>query len=462
MAGSAKNVLKANTSAELLSYIINQTPELSGQIDLPVQGETIKPIGKIIMSNQRYRNAFINTINLIGLTVIKRNAYENPWKAFTDKGELNFGQQIREMILDLCNVYDYNEEFLHKDNFLKTEVPNVFNYLHELNFQKYYHTTTSEAQLRMAFENEDLFSFIDEAVSMMYTSYQYDCYQVSKYMLAIRMCDGTMTSIKINDYDNLTNRQKVSAIKNISNLMTFLSPNYNPAGVHRVTQFENQLLIINTKFQADYSTDVLATSYFRGDAELMNAQSALVDGFENFDDARLKKVLKSSYTPFTEDEKKFLANVPAVLLADDFFMNYYYAFDGASETTETSFVNPTTLENNHFLHVWRVFSTSPFANNAIFTKDDVTVTGVTVSPSKVTASAGQSVQFSADVKTTGFANKGVTWESSNDKVVINESGKAQIAADATGTATITAKSVFDDSKQGTATLTISSGAGVGG
>lgn len=34
---SVKSVLRANNNAELLSFIINQTPELSGEVDLPVQ-----------------------------------------------------------------------------------------------------------------------------------------------------------------------------------------------------------------------------------------------------------------------------------------------------------------------------------------------------------------------------------------------------------------------------------------
>ena len=33
-------------SAELLSYIINSNPILSENIDLPVQGQSIAPIGK--------------------------------------------------------------------------------------------------------------------------------------------------------------------------------------------------------------------------------------------------------------------------------------------------------------------------------------------------------------------------------------------------------------------------------
>ena len=51
MAKSQK-VLSTKSSAELLSYIINVTPELRGEIDLPVQGQSIKPIGQIIINNE--------------------------------------------------------------------------------------------------------------------------------------------------------------------------------------------------------------------------------------------------------------------------------------------------------------------------------------------------------------------------------------------------------------------------
>ena len=135
-------------------------------------------------------------------------------------------------------------------------------------------------------------------------------------------------------------------------------------------------------------------------------------------------------------------------------MNYYYALDGVSETKSTEFYNPVTLKNNHFLHIWKCFSSSPFENNAVFTKDNVTVNSVSVNPNPVTSSVGQSVQFTANVVTTGFANKAVTWSSSNDKVTIDAFGKAQILEGATGAITITATSIFDNTKKGTATLNI--------
>lgn len=467
-----KGIIKATTDSELLSYIINVTPELRSEIDLPVQGESIAPIGKIIINNQRYKNAFINTVNLIGLTIIKRNGWDNPWE-FTKRGTLRFGQQIRELVLDLCNVYDYNTNFSDKDRFLSTEVPNVFNYIHEVNFQKFYQTTTSDAQLAMAFDSEGgLFDFIDEAISMLYESLKYDTFLVDKYMLCRRIIDGTVTSVKITDYATLTPRQRVAFMKNVSNKMTFRSPNYNPAGIRRATRFDDQMLIMNTQFEADMSTDVLATSYFRNDAEF-KTNMALIDSFDETDTARLSELLGSAYVPFTDAEKTALGKVPAVIISREWFMDYDYALDADSNSMkQTEFYNPTTLENNHYLHAWRVFSTSPFENAVVFTSDTPAVTSVTVSPATATISAGMDIKLSATVVTTGFANKAVQWsvveadgEQTGHPVVIDVDGNLHVPADYVGSETsggdttynditIKATSVYDGSTNNTAVIRV--------
>ena len=453
-----KNAIKAKNSAELLSYIINVTPELRENIDLPVQGQSIAPIGKIIMNNERYRNAFINTVNLIGLTVIKRNGWDNPWD-FTKRGTLRFGQQIREIINDLCNVYDYNENFSNKERFLQTVVPNVLNYMHEVNFQKFYQTTTSDAQLAMAFETEDLFTYIDDAIAMLYESLKYDTYIVDKYMLCRRILDGTVTSVKIENFANKTTREIVAEMKGISNKMTFRSPNYNPAGIRRATRFEDQIAIVNTDFDGKITTEVLATSYFRNDAE-MKTQMALIDGFSDYDKERLTELLGSAFVDFTADELTALAKIPAMIISREWFMDYDYALNTESGEKQTEFYNPTTLENNHFLHAWRVFSTSPFENAVVFTQDDISVKSVTVSPATATVSKGQELKLSANVETTGFANKAVVYSiSSNvegmDVVTITADGTLKVPATApSGELTVTATSVYDNSVTGTATITV--------
>ena len=463
MAKKAKAVLKAKTDAELLSYIINVTPEFKENIDLPVQGQSIEPIGKIIINNARYRNAFINTVNLIGLTVIKRNGWSNPWD-FTKRGTLRFGQQIRELILDLCNVYDYNTNFDNKTKFLETEVPNVFNYIHEINFQKFYKTTTSDAQMAMAFTEEgNLFDFIEEIISMLYESLSYDTYLVDKYMLCRRILDGTMTPYQIANYDTIDARKRVSAIKNVSNKMTFRSPNYNPAGLRRATSFDDQILIVNTEFEADFTTEVLATSFFRDEAD-MRSRLVLIDSFSEHDDARLKELLLTSYVAFTEEELAQLKDIPAVLISKEWFMDYDYALDNESGMKQTEFYNPQTLENNHFLHAWRVFSTSPFENGVVFGKVAPAVESVAVSPAESSATAGIPVQLTALVETEGFANKAVVWTVENGKeggVTVSQNGLVKIPVgypptgeEADNAVKIKATSVFDKAKSAEASITV--------
>ena len=412
-------VLSVKSDAELMSYIINTTPELASEIDLPVQGQSLAPIGKLIMSNERYKNAFINTINVIGLTVIDRNYWQDPWETFTERGSLQFGQTVREIAVDIADVYDYNAYVESATHFLENVVPNVYNYLHELNFQKFYKTTTSDDQIAMAFNTEGgLMQLIESIIGSLWEGYKYDKYIVNKYMLCRRILDGTITSVEIDNYDSLSARQRVTAMKNIANKMTFRNPNYNPAGLRIATPFADQIMILDTDSEAEISTEVLATSFFRNDAEF-KSQLALIDGYGNHDTARLAEVLGSQYVPFTSDELAALANIPAVIVDREFFQNYNYAFNAEAETANgtraTNFFNPESLRNNHWLHVWKVLSTSPFKQAVVFTKNVTpAVTSVAVTPSTATAAAGQNVQLSATVETTGFANKAVTWSIEKD------------------------------------------------
>lgn len=423
-------VLKVNSDSDLLSYIINVTPELASEIDLPVQGESIQPIGKIIMSNERYKNAFINALDLIGLTIIDRNYWEDPWEGFTNRGTLNFGQSVREMIVDIADVFDYNAYANDPDHFLENVVPNVFNYVHEVNYQKFYKTTTSDEQMAMAFNTEGgLMDLIEKIVTSLYEGYKYDKYIVNKYMLCRRILDGTITSVEIDGYNSLTPRQRVAAIKNVSSKMTFRSPNYNPAGVRVATPFADQIMIMNTDFEADLTTEVLATSFFRNDAEF-KTNLALVDGYGNHDTARLTELLGSAYIPFTDTELTALAGIPCVIVDREFFQDYDYALDTAGDgTRRTDFFNPESLRNNHYLHTWKVVSTSPFKQAVVFTKDVTpAVSSVSVSPSTASVSAGQSIQLSATVATTGFANKAVVWSIDRDSET-TAANKATVSID---------------------------------
>lgn len=454
MGVTAKNI-SAKDSAELLSYVINQTPILKENLDLPVQGQSIKPIGKIIMDNLEYKNAFLNTMNIIGITVLTRNHWENPWKKFTDKGRLSYGQQVREIIVDIANVYDYNNFVNRPHDFVKTEVPNVLNYIHEVNYQKFYKTTTSDEQMAMAFDREDLFLLVDEIVNSLYEGYEYDSYLANKYMLARRILEGTVTAVQIPNFDSMTDRDVVAFIKEYSNNMIFRSPNYNPAGIRKATPFENQFAIVSTKFDAKFTTNVLATSYFRSDAE-MKAQMELCDGFGNFDIPRMNEIFglrdengnliegqyQPGYIPLTDAEMTALQTIPVCLVGVDFFQDRWYGADNMVPGRKTEFFNPQTMRTNHWLHTWGVLSSSPFAQAIVFTTNAQAIASVQVSPSTATVTKGQELKLTSIVSTNGFANKAVAWSinqvAQTAGANINESGVLKVPSDYVSTGSGTA------------------------
>lgn len=455
--------LNTSDGSKLLSYIINQDPVLSENIDLPVQGESIKPIGQIIVDNVRYKNAFINALNLIAVTLIEQNDWENPWEEFTEQGKIDFGQSVREMIVDLVEAHDYNEYRNNATHFLQHEIPDVYNYVYNINFQKFYKVTVNDTEIAMAFTNETgLYNLIQSIYSRLYESYKYDKYQVDKYQLCRRIIDGTIPSAQIANFATNTPRQNVSAMKGYSNKLTFRSPNYNPAGLRLATPFSKQRLIVNTDFEAQISTEVLATSYFLNEAE-MKTKGALIDGFNDFDTERLSALLGNQYVAFTEEELTKLSNVVGVIISDNFFKDFYYALDNRAEesgiTKTTEFYNPETFDNTLWLHAWRIFATSPFANAIVFSKDASAVSSVEITPATATVSKGQNVQLTATVTTTGITNKSVEWtvdaSASADGVTVDVNGLVKVPATATvESITVTATSIFDNTKSDTATITV--------
>ena len=441
-------------SAELLSYIINSNPILSENIDLPVQGQSIQPIGKVIMSKASYRNAFINTVNVIGVTIIKKNLWDNPWD-FTKRGNMAFGQHVREMINDLCDVYDYNAPANDEDRFLQTVVPNILSYIHEINFQKFYQTTTSDAQMAMAFTSEDgLYSLIEDTIGKLYESLKYDEYLVDKYILCRRIVDGTVPSFTLTTTSK-TAREIVSQMKSITNKMTFRSPNFNPAGIRKANKFEELITIMDSDFEGAMSTEVLATSFFKDEAEL-RTNLRLIDGFSTTDEARLTKLLGDAYVQFTDAEKAELAKVKACVIAREWFMDYDYLLDSEAEVKQTDWYSPTTLKHNFFLHKWGVKSSSPFEQCCVFIDDTTpSVDSISVSPSTATVTKGQDLKLSAIVTTTGFANKAVQW------AITEQAETSGATINAEGILKVPSGYVNESGTQGVYNLTISTALATG-
>nr|DAT06755.1 MAG TPA: Head protein [Caudoviricetes sp.] len=433
------NAIRNNATQNYRDYVPKATPD----------ADSIRQIGAIIMDYPALQNEFLSAlVNRIGRVLITSKMYDNPW-AFFKKGLLEFGESVEEIFVNIAKPFQFDPA-VAETNVFKREIPDVRAAFHIMNYQKYYKATISNDQLRQAFLSwQGISDLIAKIVDAMYTGANYDEFQTMKYMLARHILDGHMYPVEIPTVETANMKSIVSVVKGVSNKFTFLSPNYNLAGVQAYTDKNDQYMLINSQFDATMDVEVLASAFNMGKAEF-SGRRVLVDSFGSLDTARLAKLFAgdSTYQEISSGELEALDAIPAVLVDRNWFM----IFDNFYNFTEQ--YNGEGLYWNYWYHVWKTFSVSPFANNALFIPGTPGVTSVTVSPGSATVATGQSVQLSANVVTTNFAPKSVTWAVNSEYATVDNSGKVTVlsTAPASTKITVTATSTYDTSKKGTATV----------
>ncbi len=409
--------------------------------------ESIRRIGEIIMQYTPLQNEFLNAlVNRIARVIITSKMYSNPLSMFK-KGLIDFGETIEEIFVNIANPHQYDVEESESKVFAR-EIPDVRAAFHTLNYKKFYKQTIQNKDLNQAFLSWDgITDLISKIVDAMYTAANYDEFVTTKYMLAKAILDGRLSAITVDANDA---KGAVTKIKGVSNALTFMSNNYNAAGVQTFTDKNDQYLLVNSQFDSEIDVEVLASAFNMSKAEFMGHR-ILIDGFGTLDVARLNALFKDdpNYEEPSEDTLKALNAIPAVLVDKNFFM----IFDNMYEFTEN--YNGQGLYWNYFYHTWKTFSMSPFANALVFVPAVPSVTSVTVSPTAVTCKKGQSVQLSVSVDTENYAPKTVNWKSNTDGVTVDINGLVTVSSSVSGTtATITATSTYDSKKSGTCTVTI--------
>ena len=276
------------------------------------------------------------------------------------------GDTVEEIFTELAKPYIYNPADAEQTLY-KREIPDVRAAYHTLNYKIVYPVTIQNQSLRAAFTSfEGVDRLIASIVESVYKSANYDEFLVMKYIIAREILDNMY--IESIDEPTATNAKTiVSAFKQDSNALTFMSNKYNRAKVHNYADKNDQYLISTAKFDAIADVEVMASAFNLDKAEFMGHR-LLVDTFVTNDEDRLALLFANdpNYKPFTEEEKTQLETVAAVIIDRDFFMIY----DNVIEFTET--YNAKGLYWNYFLHNWKTFSTSPFANAIAFCKKNVT------------------------------------------------------------------------------------------
>lgn len=460
-----------------LEATINETPEVAsalayrgfpsttsekGRVAISLSGTTeeLHEIGAYLSEFQPARNAFLNSlVNRIGLTIVTSKLYRNPWSVFK-RGYLEFGDTIEEIFVNLADVHGFYPEGA-ENTFARRELPDVRAAFHRMNFQKYYKTTVSSSQLRQAFLSwTGVSDLISRIIESLYTSANTDEYYIMRYFLAKCLLNGYIGSVQIPTISKDNAVDIATQFQYMSDLFQYQSTKYNMAGVTTHTDFEDQYFIITAKFKATMNMNVLATA-FNVEYREFQARMITVDTLTDFDWTRLDALftdpatgaLDPGYHRFTAEEIALLDSVPAVLVSRD----WWVVLDNYVESAQ--WFNGEGLYWNHWHHVWKTISCSPFGQAAAFTPTATSVTSVTVSPATATLSKGADMQLSATVVGNGIINKGVQWSiagATQSGTTITSDGYIHIAANETATSiTVTATSIEDSTKTGTATITVS-------
>lgn len=435
------NVIRNNASVDYRNYV----PKADAN-----DVESVRTIGAIIMDYPALQNEFLNAlVNRIGRVMLTSKMYSNPI-AFFKKGVLEYGESIEEIFVNIAKVQEFNPEIAEQEVF-KRVVPDVRAAFHIMNYQKFYKATVTQEQLKQAFLSWDgVTDLIARIVDSMYTGANYDEFLVMKYLLARHILDGRVYPVTVPTVNAENAKAIVTTVKGVSNKLTFMNSEYNPAAVRTFTEKTDQYMIVNSVFDATMDVNVLASAFNMDKAEFLGHR-VLIDGFGDLDVARLGEIFAGdpTYNEPSQDELTGLNAIPAVIVDKDWFM----VFDILTQFTEQ--YNGQGLYWNYFYHVWKTFSVSPFANSVLFVPGTPSVTSVTVSPDTASVPKGGSVSLSAVVVTEYFAPQTVVWTSSAEDVKVSAAGVVTVDADAKSTtATITATSAFDATKKATCTVTI--------
>lgn len=442
-------LVMTNTSDAVLNAIRNSA-SVNYREHVPIataDAESVKAIGAVIMDNVNLQNEFLNAlINRIARVVVTSKSYENPWNMFK-KGFIELGESVEEIFIDLIKPFQYDPAVAENELF-KREKPDVKSAFHYINYQKFYKVTIERQTLRKAFLTYDgVTDLISDITRQLYTSMNYDEFQSMKYMLAVALLNGF---VKASPVDTDTADNVAIAFKSTSDLFTFMNTDYNPVGVHTLTEKNEQYLIINSLYNAKMDVETLATAFNMSKAEFMGHR-VVVDSFGKLDSERLAVLFADdpNYIEIGVDDLASLDRIPAVLVDK----NWFQIYDNLLQFTDVE--NAQGLYWNFFLHAWKTFSVSPFSQAVAFVSGTPAITSVTVTPDALTLKKGAKAQLSAKVVTMNFASKAVNWTSNNTAVTVDSSGNVSVGQEASGSVTITATSVVDTSKKDTCTITIS-------
>lgn len=357
------NVIRQNASYDYQQSV----PEVATVNDIP-------KVGEIIYGTPAFANQFINAlVNRIAIVRVQSATFNNPY-SILKKGYMEYGETVEDIFVSIAKAVDFNVEKAPKREFQRT-IPDVRSAFHVMNWRVMYPVTIQDEDLRQAFLNiEGVQNLITKIVDSVYTASEYDEFLLFKYLLIKAISHGKMFPTSIGAGTVLT--EAAVQFRGTSNLLPFMSDDYNEAGVKTNTPKDRQVIFMDAMFNAQFDVNVLASAFNMEKADFMG-RLFLIDNWTDFDNERFDIIRANSdgIEEVTTEELALLANVKAVILDE----NWFQVYDNNNKFTEKYVASG--LYWNYFYHTWKTVSNSPFANAVVFVTSaaDITLpTSITV------------------------------------------------------------------------------------
>lgn len=350
------NVIRENASYDYQQNV----PQVATVNDIP-------RVGEIIYGTPAFANQFINAlVNRIAIVCVQSATFYNPY-SILKKGYIEYGENVEDIFVSIAKAVDFNVEKSAKREFQRT-IPDVRSAFHVMNWRVMYPVTIQDEDLQQAFLSvEGVQNLIAKIVDSIYTAAEYDEFLLFKYLLIKAISHGKMFPTSVGVGTNLS--EAAVQFRGTSNLLPFMSNEYNESGVKTNTPKDRQVIFMDAMFNAQFDVNVLASAFNMDKADFMG-RLFIIDNWTDFDNERFDiiRANSDSIEEVTTEELALLANVKAVILDE----NWFQVYDNNNKFTEKYVASG--LYWNYFYHTWKTVSNSPFANAVVFVTSDADIT----------------------------------------------------------------------------------------
>lgn len=318
------------SNAQILNAVRDQAG-LEYQMRIPAVSDG--DISKALKELDKYTpmwNIFMSTLlNTIGLRMFNENLYENRLRPLKS-GSLAFGGMVEEYSINLIQAEEYD---VNDTNVFEVKEPDMEVNWHRINSRRRYPLTINEDLIAEACESDGgLSALITYIMQTPQNSAEWDEYLLMMELLAKYQTEDGFANVQVSDIlsaqdPEAAGKQLVKAVSTWYEKSKFYRRDTNAAGIDAVSN--SMILLTTPEIQASYNVDVLAAAFNMSRAEFMADRVLTVDKFP-----------------------EGLSGTQAILLDAD----WYKVFDTKNKVA--SIYNPKTLNWNHFLHRWGIFSCS--------------------------------------------------------------------------------------------------------